>query len=194
MANEQNTSPEEAEEQAQTAAEAGDAEEVTAEAADAGQEPDMARLLEDARSKADEHWDQFLRLKAETDNLKKRHERELENAHKYALDNFVRELLQIWDSLELGHSAAQEDSADVGKLREGTELTLKLFGDVMGKFNVEQIDPTGQAFDPEFHQAMSMQPRDDMEPNHVVTVVQKGCLLNGRLVRPALVIVSQAAG
>jgi len=155
---------------------------------------ELTKLLEDARSKADEHWDNLLRLRAEMDNLSKRHARELENAHKFALDNFVGELLQVWDSLELGHTAAQDEKADVAKLREGTELTLKLFGDVMGKFGVQQIDPAGEPFDPEYHQAMTMQPRDDMEPNHVVTVVQKGVSLNGRLVRPAMVIVSQAPG
>ena len=132
-------------------------------------------------------------LKAEMENLKKRHVRELENAHRYALDNFVKELLQVWDSLELGHSAAQDGNADVDRLREGTELTLKLFSGVMQKFGVEPIDPEGEPFNPEFHQAMSMQPRADMAPNQVATVVQRGFLLNGRLVRPALVIVSRAA-
>jgi molecular chaperone GrpE len=174
----------------------GDAAEAPEEApgpADAAPTEDLNRLLEDARAKADEHWDHLLRVRAEMENLKKRHDRELENAHKYALDNFVRELLQVWDSLELGHSAAQEENTDVAKLREGTELTLKLFSDVMEKFGVEPVDPQGDPFNPEFHQAMSMQPRADMPPNHVATVVQRGYLLNGRLVRPALVIVSQAA-
>lgn len=165
------------------------------ETAAAGEEApeELTKLLEDARSKADEHWDNLLRLRAEMENLSKRHARELENAHKFALDNFVRELLQIWDSLELGHTAAQDDEADVAKLREGTELTLKLFSDVMGKFGVEQIDPEGEPFNPELHQAMTTQPRDDIPPNTVASVVQKGYLLNGRLVRPALVIVSSAA-
>ena len=105
----------------------------------------------------------------------------------------MAELLGVWDSLELGHSAAQDEAADVHKLREGTELTLKMLGDAMGKFGVEQIDPLNQPFNPELHQAMSMQPRADVPPNTVVTVVQKGYTLNGRLVRPAMVMVSQAA-
>jgi len=151
-------------------------------------------LLEDARAKADESWDQLLRLRAEMENLKRRHANELEKAHKFALDGFVRELLQVRDSLELGHNAALDQSADVDKLREGTELTLKLLTDVMAKFGVEQIDPEGEPFNPDFHQAMTMQPRDDVPPNTVVTVVQKGFLLNGRLVRPAMVIVSAGAG
>jgi len=150
--------------------------------------------LEQARAKADEHYEQMMRAHAELENLKRRHERDLENAHKYALDKFVAELLGVWDSLELGHSAAQDENADVQKLREGTELTLKMLSDAMGKFGVEQIDPMNQPFDPELHQAMSMQPRADVPANTVVAVVQKGYRLNGRLVRPAMVMVSQAAG
>ena len=152
----------------------------------------LTALLEDARAKADENWDQLLRARAEIENLKRRQAKELEKAHKFALDGFVRELLQVRDSLELGHNAALDESADVSKLREGTELTLKLLTDVMGKFGVEQIDPEGEPFNPEYHQAMTTQPRDDVPPNRVVTVVQKGYLLNGRLIRPAMVIVSAA--
>ena len=154
---------------------------------------DLNRLLEEARAKADEHYEQMMRAHAELDNLNKRHARDLENAHKFALDKFVAELLGVWDSLELGHSAARDESADVNKLREGTELTLKMLTDVMGKFGVEQIDPIDQPFNPDFHQAMSMQPRADVPANTVVAVVQKGYTLNGRLVRPAMVMVSQAA-
>ena len=154
---------------------------------------DLSQLLEQARAKADEHYDQMMRAHAELENLKRRHERDLENAHKYGLDKFVAELLGVWDSLELGYNAAQDESADVHKLREGTELTLKMLGDAMGKFGVEQIDPLNQPFDPELHQAMSMLPRADVPANTVVAVVQKGYTLNGRLVRPAMVMVSQAA-
>jgi molecular chaperone GrpE len=172
-------------------------EETPVAADDAGEEQasseNLTLMLEDARSKADEHWNNLVRAKAEIDNLRKRHERDLENAHKYALERFVAELLAVRDSMELGLSAAQEQGADVEKLLEGTELTLKLFSDVMERFDVVQIDPQGEPFDPDLHQAMSMQPRDDVAPNTVVTVVQKGYTLNGRLVRPAMVIVSQAA-
>jgi molecular chaperone GrpE len=163
-------------------------------ATEGGESPEqLTALLEDARAKADEHWDHLLRARAELENQRRRHAMELEKTHKYALDSFVKELLQVRDSLELGHDAASEGPADVEKLREGTELTLKLLTDVMGKFGVEQIDPQGEAFDPQHHQAMTMQPRADVPPNTVVSVVQKGYLLNGRLVRPALVIVSSAA-
>ena len=154
---------------------------------------DLSELLAQAQAKADEHYEQLVRTHAELDNLKKRHARDLEHAHKFALDKFVADLLGVWDSLELGHNAALDESANVDKLREGTELTLKMLSDVMLKFGVEQIDPIDQPFNPEFHQAMSMQPRADVEPNTVVAVVQKGYTLNGRLVRPAMVMVSQAA-
>jgi len=167
-----------------------------AEAQTAGEEqaPDsgeLTMLLEDARARADQCHDQLLRTRAEMENMSRRQARELENAHKFALEGFVKELLQVRDSLELGNAAAREADADVAKLREGTELTLKLLGDVMTKFGVERIDPEGEPFNPELHQAMSMQPRGDVPPNTVVTVIQSGYLLNGRLVRPALVMVSQ---
>lgn len=159
--------------------------------ADEAQAPEqLTALLEDARAKADEHFDALLRARAEIENLKRRHANELEKAHKFALDGFVRELLGVRDSLELGRDAAHDDNADLARLREGTDLTLKLLTDAMSKFGVEQIDPQGQPFNPEYHQAMTMQHREDLPPNTVVSVVQKGYLLNGRLVRPALVIVS----
>ncbi len=157
-----------------------------------GDNQDLTKLLEDARAKADDHWDQLMRTRAELENIRKRNQRDLENAHKFALEKFSTDLLQVWDSLELGHQAAQDDQVDVDKLREGTELTLKLLADVMGKYGIEQVDPEGEAFNPEYHQAMSMQERDDVAPNTVVAVVQKGYVLNNRLLRPAMVMVSKA--
>lgn len=154
---------------------------------------ELTMLLEDARARADQTQDQLLRTRAEMENMGRRQAKELENAHKYALEGFVKELLAVRDSLELGQAAAQDPATDIAKLREGTELTLKLLSDVMTKFGVERIDPEGEPFNPEYHQAMSMQPRSDVPTNTVVGVVQSGYLLNGRLVRPALVMVSQAA-
>ena len=153
---------------------------------------ELSLLLEDARSKADEHWDQLVRARAEIDNLKKRHQRDLEKAHKFSLERFVSALIPVRDSMELGLEAARGEGADLDKFHEGAELTLKLFSDVMTKFEVEQVDPTGEPFNPELHQAMSVQAREDLPPNTVAAVVQKGYTLNGRLVRPAMVIVSQA--
>jgi molecular chaperone GrpE len=152
---------------------------------------ELARLLEEERTRAEQHWDKVVRTQAEMDNLKKRHQRELEQAHKFGLEKFVAELLGVWDSLELGYQAARENH-DIEKLLEGTELTLKMLSDAMGKFGVEQIDPKGEPFDPEKHQAMQVVERDDVSPNTVVEVIQKGYSLNGRLVRPALVMVSKS--
>ncbi len=163
----------------------------TAEAPTSQTPEDLTMMLEDARAKADQHWDQLVRAKAELENLRKRHERDLSNAHKYALEAFVQELLPVKDSMELGLNAALDDNADVAKLREGTELMIKMMASALEKFNVVEIDPAGEPFDPELHQAMSIQERDDVAPNTVVTVVQKGYTLNGRLVRPAMVMVSK---
>jgi len=155
---------------------------------------EMSALLEDARSKVDEHWNQCLRLQAELDNLHKRGQRDLDNAHKYGLEKFASALLPVRDSLEMGiAAAAQGQSIDPAKLIEGSELTLKMLVGVLEKFGITELYPQGERFNPQFHEAMSIQPRSDVEPNTVVAVVQKGFLLNDRLVRPAMVIVSKAA-
>lgn len=171
------------EEAVDTAAEAGTADTST----------EMHALLEDARTKADDHWNQCLRLQAEIDNLHKRGQRDLENAHKYALDKFAAALLPVRDGLEMGIAAAvQGQSVDPAKLIEGSELTLKMLTSALEKFGITEVNPQGAPFNPQFHEAMSIQPRGDVEPNTVVTVVQKGYLLNDRLIRPAMVIVSKA--
>ncbi len=153
---------------------------------------ELSGMLDDARNKADEHWNQCLRLQADLDNLQKRSERELANAHKFALDRFSQELLPVRDSLEMGLSAFTEHNTDADKLREGVELTLQMLTGAMEKFGITEINPLDEPFNPEFHQAMSMQEREDVAPNTVVTVVQKGYLLHGRLIRPAMVMVSRA--
>jgi molecular chaperone GrpE len=176
-----------------SASRTGDADGDLASASEALTPEELQAQLASARAEAESLRDQALRVRAEMENLRRRHAAELEKAHKYALDSFVRELLQVRDSLELGHDAALAEGADIAKLREGMELTLKLMGDVMDRFGVAPVDPIEQPFDPEFHQAMTMQPRSDVPPNTVVAVMQKGYTLNGRLVRPALVMVSQQA-
>jgi molecular chaperone GrpE len=153
---------------------------------------ELTALLEDVRGKADEHWNQCLRLQADMENLRKRSERELSNAHKYALERFAQELLPVRDSLEMGLAAFDNENANTGTLREGIELTVQMLSGVMGKFEIREVNPQDERFDPDFHQAMSIQERADVEPNTVVTVVQKGYLLNDRLIRPAMVIVSKA--
>mgnify|MGYP001815612620 FL=1 len=153
---------------------------------------ELHALLTDARSKADEHWDQCMRLQAEIDNLRKRTERDLANAHKFALEKFSAELLPVKDSLEMGLMAAQE-SPDVNRLAEGAELTLKMLATAFEKFNIKEVSGLNDPFNPEYQEAMSVQERSDVAPNTVVTVVQKGYLLNERLLRPAMVIVSKSA-
>lgn len=158
---------------------------------EAAEEEETQRLLEEARNKADEHWDNLLRARAELENQRRRYERELEKARKYALEKFSQELLPVKDSLEMGLTAAQEDQADVGTLREGTELILKKFNEVTAQFGIEAVDPQGEPFNPDFHQAVSMQESEETAPNTVLTVVRKGYTLNDRLLRPAMVIVSK---
>lgn len=151
----------------------------------------LALLLEDARAKADDHWQALLRAKAEIDNLRKRSRRDVENAHKFGLEKFVAEVLPVMDSMELGLSAASEETVDREKVREGIELTLRMLQSAVEKFGVTEVNPEGEKFDPERHQAMTMQETNAVEPDTVVSVIQKGYLLNERLVRPALVIVAK---
>ena len=153
---------------------------------------EMHLLLEDARSKVDDHYNEVLRGRAELDNMRKRAARDVENARKFALENIAKELLPVRDSLELGLTAARDAEGNHAQVVEGMELTLKMLTDVMEKFNIEVIDPVGQPFDPEYHQAMATQPSDELAPNTVITVYQKGYMLNERLVRPAMVVVAQA--
>jgi len=153
---------------------------------------DPAALLEDARNKADEHWNELLRARADMENLRRRQTRDLENAHKRALDKFVGELLPIYDSMELGLNASNGDEASLETVREGLEMTMKMFLSSINKFGLEQVSPEeGEAFDPELHQAMAMQPVEGVDANKVLNVAQKGFQFNGRLLRPAMVLVSQ---
>lgn len=151
----------------------------------------QARLTE-AENRAQENWDKLLRANAEMDNLRRRTERELENAHKYAVERFAQELLAVRDSLEMGVAAAEQEEASIEKIKEGTELTLRMLEGVMDKFNIQPIDPQDEPFNPEQHQAMSMVETPDKAPNTVINVMQKGYMLNDRLIRPAMVIVSRA--
>lgn len=164
-------------------------------ATDAAQGEDALLLsLQDAQAKADEYWNELLRTRAELANLQRRAERDVSNAHKYGLERFATELLPVLDSLELGLNAASGDgAADPEKLREGMALTLKLLETVTGKFGITSIDPRGERFNPELHQAMAMQPVAGAEPNTVVNVYQKGFMLNDRLIRPAMVVVAAGA-
>jgi molecular chaperone GrpE len=151
-------------------------------------EDQVLQQLKQAEEKAEENWQLLLRTKAEMENLRRRTEKDLENAHKYGMEKFVSEMLPVKDSMELG-LAAQE--ATVESLHEGMKLTMNMFNTTFEKLGVREINPENEPFDPELHQAMTMQETDQVEPNTVIAVMQKGYLLNDRLVRPAMVMVSK---
>ncbi|HUV21572.1 MAG TPA: nucleotide exchange factor GrpE [Gammaproteobacteria bacterium] len=138
-----------------------------------------------------EYWDQILRMRAEIENNRKRAERDLENAHKYALKGFMENLVPVIDSIEMGQLAAAADNATLESIREGTELTMNMFAQVLERSGLQQIDPLGEKFDPERHQAITMVETADAEANSVIEVMQKGFLLNDRLIRPAMVVVAK---
>lgn len=148
--------------------------------------------LEQSRARAAELQDQALRVAAEMQNVRRRAERDVENAHKYALDKFGADLLPVVDSLERGLQAAGSDESTQA-VREGVELTLRILTDVLRKHGLEVVESIGQPFNPSLHEAMSMVPSPDHAPNTVMAVLQKGYTLNGRLVRPAMVVVAAAA-
>ncbi len=152
-------------------------------------EIDLQQALADAQKKAEENWDLYMRSKAEVENAKRRADKSVENAHKFALEKFGMELLAVKDSLELGLSA---EVSDADKLKEGTELTLKMLTQAMEKFDIHEVNPLGETFDPNLHQAMTMQETSEYEPNTVMAVMQKGYILNDRLLRPAMVMVAKA--
>lgn len=137
--------------------------------------------------------DQLLRLQAEAENVRRRAQRDVENAHKFALEKFCGELLPVLDSLEKAVEVARKgEGSDVEAIAEGVELSLRMFLGVMAKAGIEQVNPVGEPFDPQRHEAMAMVPSPHAEPNSVLDVMQKGYLLNGRLVRAAMVVVSKA--
>lgn len=136
--------------------------------------------------------DQVLRSEAEMENVRRRAELDVEKAHKFALEKFTKELLPIADSLEKAIESIQGDDAVLVSAREGVEMTLNLMMSALGKFKVEQLNPVGEPFDPQYHEAMSMVSAPHAEPNSVIAVVQKGYTLHGRLVRPAMVMVAKA--
>jgi molecular chaperone GrpE len=151
-------------------------------------EGDIEQRLKQAEQAAQDNHDAFLRAKAECDNFRKRSQTEIANAHKFAVESFASELLAVKDSLE---AALASESATPENIRAGVELTLRQLKAVFEKFNVREIDPLGQKFDPHFHQAIGTVD-SDAEPNTVVQVLQKGYLLHDRVIRPALAMVAKA--
>ena len=151
----------------------------------------LQQELEETKVKAEQNWSEYLRACAELENTKRRMQRDIENAHKFAVEKFIVELLPVKDSLEMGLDASKESNGNIEKLIEGMELTLKMFTDAVNKFGVEVVNPIDQPFNPEFHQAMSMQESNAKPQNTVLAVMQKGYTMHGRLVRPAMVVVSK---
>ena len=146
---------------------------------------------EQAQATIKDYFDQIMRLRAEMENNRKRAERDVQNAHKYALKNFTEALLPIIDSMEMGMNAALAENATLESIRQGSELTMNMFIQVLEKQGLTAVDPLGEKFDPEQHQAISMVEDDKAESNTVINVMQKGFMLNDRLVRPAMVVVAK---
>ena len=151
----------------------------------------LKQALLAAEKKATDNYDLALRTKAEAENTRRRQETDLSNARKFAVEKFALELLPVMDSMEMGLLAAIEETTDVTKFREGSEMAIKMFLSALEKFGAEVVDPIGEKFNPELHQAMSMIENHEVNANTVLNVVQKGYTLNGRLMRPAMVIVSK---
>ena len=152
---------------------------------------DLEAQLAEAQQSAKDNWDKLLRSQAEMENLKRRTAKDLEKAHKYALDGFVKALLEVKDSLSMGLKSAMDKNATLEHTIEGLELTNKVFNSTLEKFGVETVDPIGETFNPELHEAVTMVPMPNKKSNTVLEVVQVGFTLNDRLVRPAMVIIVQ---
>ena len=157
------------------------------------QENQTVNQVEELQQKLNTLGEQLLREQAEMQNVRRRAQRDVESAHKFALEKFATELLTVVDNLERAIDAIDAEDDSQKAVAEGLELTLKTFIDVLAKHNVEPVDPEGQPFDADLHQAVSMVPNGEVEPNTVINVFQKGYTLNSRLIRPAMVVVSTSA-
>ncbi|WP_373182421.1 nucleotide exchange factor GrpE [Halomonas campaniensis] len=189
---EQDADPQPAEGELEEAVEAAEQAEAVSDGVDNPEAEVLAARVEELEQSVAEAKDQALRAAAEAQNVRRRAEQEADKARKFALEKFVKELLPVVDSLEKALEAMADEATEAH--REGVSMTLKMQQDVLAKFGVEVVEPAGEPFDPQFHEAMAMVPNPELEPNTVMEVMQKGYLLNGRLVRPAMVVVSQAAG
>lgn len=152
---------------------------------------ELQKQLTEAEEKVSQYWERILRMQADSDNIQRRVERDVANAHKYALEKFALELLPVVDSLERAILAHVSEESGAGSLLDGVNLTLKMLTSAMEKFGIEQVNPEGQPFNPELHQAVSTQSDSSVKSGTVINVLQKGYLLSKRLIRPALVVVAQ---
>jgi molecular chaperone GrpE len=150
----------------------------------------LTKEVEEALAQAETHKDMAIRAKAESENIRRRAEREISNASKFALEKFAKEILGVVDSLEKALELPVENESQTA-MREGIDLTHKLLIDTLSRFSVQQIAPMGESFDPALHEALVMQESEEHEPNTVMHVVQTGFSLNGRLIRPARVVVAK---
>jgi molecular chaperone GrpE len=178
--------------EAVSAAEGEIAENEDSEGEEANGEKSLEEVIAELQEDVAAAKDAALRAQADAQNVKRRAEQDVEKARKFALEQFTKDLLPVMDNMERALESASVDDEDLKPIAEGVELTLKSFQDVMGKFKIEVVNPEGEPFDPNLHQAMSMVENPDVEPNSVIAVVQKGYTLHGRLVRPAMVMVSKA--
>ncbi len=192
MSNEETTNPE-VESAEQPVEDVVEEAQATEEAASEEEGPSPEQQIEALQEELTKTKDDALRTMADAQNIKRRAEGEIDKARKFALEKFASELLGVADNLERALDAADTANEAVKPLAEGVELTQKTLVDTLAKFNVKQLDPVGEPFDPQFHQAMSMVENPDVEPNTVTLVMQKGYTLNERLLRPAMVMVSKAA-
>ncbi|MCF7500286.1 MULTISPECIES: nucleotide exchange factor GrpE [Pseudoalteromonas] len=149
--------------------------------------------LEAAKQTINDQKDSVVRAAADVENMRRRAAQDVEKAHKFALEKFANELLPVIDNLERAIEFSDKENEELKPVLEGIEMTVKSFNDAVAKFGVEIVNPQGEQFNPEFHQAMSIQPSNDVAPNTVLAVMQKGYTLNGRLLRPAMVMVSKEA-
>jgi len=152
----------------------------------------LQQEIADLKFQVADYKDRFVRQQAEMENTRKRLQRDVEDAHKFALKNVALELLPVCDSMEMEQAAAQKEDTDLNALREGSSLIYKMLTGILEKVGVQTINPEGEKFNPEFHEALAMQPVENKEPNSIVFVQQKGYQLNGRLLRPARVIIAKA--
>lgn len=152
----------------------------------------LSKALKEAQEKVDNHWDRLLRKEADFQNVQKRAQEDVEKARKFAIERFAGELLEVVDSLEQGLTFAENGKASVEDLIQGMKLTHSVLLNALDKQEVKPINPEGEVFNPAFHEAISIQETKDVPPNRVVAVVQKGYMLNNRLLRPARVVVSRA--
>ncbi|MEO1888935.1 MAG: nucleotide exchange factor GrpE [Cycloclasticus sp.] len=154
------------------------------------EEINLEAELETAKTAASDNWDKLLLAKAEVENIRRRTQKDIEKAHRFSIEKFAKDMLPVVDSLEMGLAASNESDVDASALKEGMELTYKQLISSLEKSGVVQVDPEGETFSPDLHQAISVVPSPDHAPNTVMQVFQKGYTLNGRLLRPAMVIVT----